>query len=306
MTEDSKYTLVITATYNRAHLLPAAIESVLAQDYPYKKMIIIDDGSADNTEDICRRYIIAHPQTISYYRKENGGCASARNFGLDLMDDTFGYVCFLDSDDRMLPGKLSREITLLQSTPDADFVYTDTVIYNENTKKEKISRAAAADNPEKLAICHYLTNRITCGATLYRASVVKEKRFDNSMKYNEDSDFLQELCIECKGVYSSLPGYWARDHQGSKSKNMVEIHKAVLATNNRIINLYPDFYRKYESSINRRNRKVGRMHFVALMAEQRYNEAANYIKNPVYQRSCYYFFVFLNTLKPYIKKLLRR
>ena len=306
MANKAAFVLVIATTYNRADLLPDAIESVLAQDYPYKKIVIIDDGSTDNTKEVCRKYIDAYPETVFYYYKENGGCASARNFGLNLIDDTIGYICFLDSDDKMLPGKLSRETELLESTACADFVYSDTVVFNENTRKQKISKAAAAGNPEELAIRHYVTNRITCGSVLYRVSVTKNRRFDDTLRYNEDSDFFQKLCLECSAVYSSLPGYWVRDHQNSKSKNMFEIQKAVLNTNYRIIELYPTFYRKHKKTINRRNRKIKRMYFVALMMERSYSEASNYIKNPLLRQVYYYVLAFLYALKPFIKKLFRR
>jgi glycosyltransferase involved in cell wall biosynthesis len=306
MTGEKEFVLVITTTYNRACMLPEAIDSFLAQDYPYKKMVIIDDGSTDQTKETLTECLNNSKGNILYYYKENGGCASARNFGLDLIDDTIGYVCFLDSDDRLLPGKLHREVAFLKSFPGADFVYSDTVMYNETTKKEKTSKAAAAGNPEHLAIKHFLTNRICCGSILYRVPAIIGKRFDSSLRFNEDSDFFQQLCIDGKAIYSPIPGYWVREHQGSKSKNLVEIQKAVLDTNKRIIHQYPAFYRQFKRSMDRRNRKIARMHFTALMSEKRYDEAKEYVKNPFCRRAYYLFLHCVYSAKPFIKILIGR
>ncbi len=296
--------MVITTTYNRNDMLPEAIESFLAQDYPYKVLFIIDDGSTDGTGDTCRQYAQNNGGSVFYYYKENGGCASARNFGLNLINDTIGFVCFLDSDDRLLPGKLSREIELLNHRSDADFAYSDTIVYNDKTAKKRLSKVVSAENPKKIAISHFRTNNICCGAVMYRVRAVLTKRFDERLRYNEDSDFLQQICIEYNGVYSPVPGYWAREHEESKSKNLVEIQKAVLYTNKKISRMYPEFYHQHSKLIERRNRKIGRMHFVALMAEQRYNEAVHYMTNPISRRIYYYFLALLYALKPYIKKLL--
>jgi glycosyltransferase involved in cell wall biosynthesis len=306
MIVDNVYIMVIATTYNRNDMLPDAIESFLAQDYPYKKLFIIDDGSTDGTRDTCLRYVQENKGTVFYYYKNNAGCASARNFGLDLVHDTVGYVCFLDSDDRLLPEKLSREIELLNRFPEADFVYSDTIVYCEKTSKERLSKAAAGGNPNKIAIRHFQTNRICSGAVLYRVSTVRTRRFDESLRYNEDSDFFQQICIEHKAIYSPSPGYWAREHEGSKSTNLVEIQKAVLYTNHKISCMYPEFYHRHSRLIERRNRKIGRMHFVALMMEHRYDEADHYVRNPVC-KMCYYSILrSLYALKPYVKKLLGR
>src|SRR2546425_12961071 len=133
-----KYVLVIVPTYIRADLLPVAVESVLVQDYSHKKLIIVDDGSTDRTREVCMRYVNDRPGIISYVFKANGGCASARNVGLQSIEDEIGYVCFLDSDDRLLPGKLSREVALLSCHRDADFTCSDSVIFEEETGREEV------------------------------------------------------------------------------------------------------------------------------------------------------------------------
>ncbi len=85
---------VVIPTYNRAHLICRAIESVLAQSYQSLEVIIIDDGSTDTTEEVVCRYTDDSSIAIKYFKKPNGGCASARNKGVELA--TGEFVAFLD------------------------------------------------------------------------------------------------------------------------------------------------------------------------------------------------------------------
>lgn len=273
--------LIIIPTYNRAGMLPEAIESVLAQDYPHKRLIIVDDGSTDETKNICDRYAEKFPQDILYFYKENGGCASARNTGLDFINMDTGYVCFLDSDDRFLPGKLSREVALLCQNPDADFVYGDSVIFDECTGRENRNRVAAAERPDDFALMHFFTNEAKSSALLYRADTVRHRRFREDLLYNEDSEFLQRVAIECRGVYSPDPGCWVRWHRGSKSRNFVEIHKAVLRASVDILESHPVFYRSHKWRADWRIRQARNHLFRLLVLEGRWAEAREYAVTPL-------------------------
>ena len=108
---------VIIPTYNRANLLSAAIESVLAQTYSDYELLIVDDGSTDNTRDVVLSY--TDPR-IRYLHKNNGGLASARNFG--LREAQGRYVAFLDDDDLYLPDKLAIQVNFLDAHPDVGWV----------------------------------------------------------------------------------------------------------------------------------------------------------------------------------------
>ncbi|MGB9627194.1 MAG: glycosyltransferase family 2 protein, partial [Thermodesulfobacteriota bacterium] len=250
MKRDKEYVLTIITTYNRARLLTESIESVLAQDYPYKKIIIVDDGSIDETANVCQNYVKKYPEQIIYHYKKNGGCASARNRGLSLVGEDVRYVCFLDDDDRFLPGKFRREVDLLKENPHANFSYADSVIHDEAGNSEKLVKAAAAGKPNRFAIEHFLTNEVKSGALLYNVEVVRGRRFREDLKYNEDSEFLQRVAIECTAVYSPEPSCWVRWHQGCKSRNLVEINKALLWSALNIIQTYPTFYQTYKGLID--------------------------------------------------------
>jgi glycosyltransferase involved in cell wall biosynthesis len=98
---------VIIPTYNRANLLPRAIKSVLNQTFRDFELIIVDDGSTDNTRELVERFQ-KKDSRIKYFYKENGGPGSARNFGVKNARGNF--VIFLDSDDMFLSGLLEEEI----------------------------------------------------------------------------------------------------------------------------------------------------------------------------------------------------
>lgn len=287
--------LVIIPTYNRAGLLPEAIDSALAQDYPYTKLVVVDDGSSDHTQSVCAAFIQSHGSRVSYLYKENGGCASARNRGLELINDDIGYVCFLDSDDRLLRGKLSREVELLRTNPGADFTYADSILYDESTQREQLRKVAAAGRSEDFAIQHFLTNEAKSGALLYRASVCRGRRFHEDLRYNEDSEFLQRVAIEHRGVYSSGPSCWVRWHAGSKSRNSVEIQKAVLQVSLDILKSYPSFYSSFAKQADRRVKEIRGTLLRELVLQGRWSEAELYATS-IPER-----FLVANRLSPYYR-----
>ena len=110
---------VIIPTYNREVTLERAIKSVLAQTHRNFELIVIDDGSTDNTSLI----IDSYSGKIRYFSKLHAGVSSARNFGLEKSEGT--WVAFLDSDDYWLPGKLERQLEYIINHPGTMIVQTE-------------------------------------------------------------------------------------------------------------------------------------------------------------------------------------
>lgn len=99
---------VIIPTFNRANVILRAVNSVLSQTFSDFVLIIIDDGSSDNTKDIISR--IEDSRIIFHRFKKNFGACAARNYG--IKSSTSMYIAFLDSDDEWLPTKLEKQLTL--------------------------------------------------------------------------------------------------------------------------------------------------------------------------------------------------
>jgi len=116
---DSPLVSVIIPTYNRAGLILKAIRSVLCQDYTDFELLICDDGSTDNTEDVVRS---VKDKRIKYLRQENKGCAAARNLG--LKNSNGWLIAHLDSDDYWLPGHLSALVEFFNIYPKAGMAFT--------------------------------------------------------------------------------------------------------------------------------------------------------------------------------------
>lgn len=107
---------IITPTYNRAHTIVRAVESVLAQTHSNWELIIRDDGSRDNTAEILAPYL-ADARIRYLPRQDNKGVNTTRNEALDAMSDDVAVVTFLDSDDTLVPDALVTALSVMAAEP---------------------------------------------------------------------------------------------------------------------------------------------------------------------------------------------
>jgi glycosyltransferase involved in cell wall biosynthesis len=141
MKQNNQYPLVsvIIPTYNRGWVLREAIDSVLAQDFKDFELIVVDDGSTDNTPLILDSY----HQELMVIRQPNKGVSAARNRGIAAASGRL--IAFLDSDDFWLPRKLSEQVDFFNSNPDAVINQTEEiwirngVRVNPKTRHHKVS-----------------------------------------------------------------------------------------------------------------------------------------------------------------------
>ena len=112
MTKRKEIVSVIMPVYNSAEYLARAIDSVLAQTFEDFELILINDGSTDNSLQICEKYQ-REDDRIEIINKENGGLCSARNVGLDNAKGI--YIAFIDNDDKFEPSYLEVAVSALQS-----------------------------------------------------------------------------------------------------------------------------------------------------------------------------------------------
>lgn len=143
---------VITPTYNRARFLPNAILSVFAQTVHNIELIIVDDGSEDDTRAVIEPLLA--DERIRYFYQKNQGQSRARNFALEKANGE--YIAFLDSDDVWSADKLAKQLVIFESDPGIDIVHGDeaiidehgAVVSSENMKRHtgRITRQLLADN----------------------------------------------------------------------------------------------------------------------------------------------------------------
>lgn len=108
---------VIVVTYNRAHFLKDALDSIQRQTFRDYEIILVDDGSTDNTKEIAEQY-----KGIHYIYQEHGGISKARNTGINSAKGK--WIAFLDSDDYWAEDKLQKQVDYLLAHPDCRIVYT--------------------------------------------------------------------------------------------------------------------------------------------------------------------------------------
>jgi glycosyltransferase involved in cell wall biosynthesis len=113
---------VIIPTFNRAYCIERAIGSALAQTHPHLEIVVVDDGSTDNTAELMRARYGSDPR-VRYVHQANGGVCAARNTGFE--EATGSFVALLDSDDAWKPWKLELQLACMARLPDIGMVWTD-------------------------------------------------------------------------------------------------------------------------------------------------------------------------------------
>jgi hypothetical protein len=122
---------IVLPTYNRSGFLKTAFESVDQQRFRDWELIVVDDGSTDDTHSIVAGFAASCERPVRYIRQENRGPAAARNVGVD--HSSARYIAFYDSDDLWLPGYLERSVGALQANPDLDWVFSSCKIVDLGT-----------------------------------------------------------------------------------------------------------------------------------------------------------------------------
>lgn len=185
---------IILPTYNRAKFIPKAIESIVNQHFTDWELIIIDDGSTDNTAEIVSLYQL---DRIKYHYQENQERCLSRNNGIKLAKGK--YICFLDSDDSFRPNHLSVLFNRIELEAEPVKVFF-TNAYNqyENEIKEKREVPILLDR----AVFSYLLNyTFSFGRTAIHRSIFDDFLLDKNVTICEDLDFFLRVATKYKFVH---------------------------------------------------------------------------------------------------------
>ena len=181
---------VIIPTYNRAGMLKEAIDSVLAQDYSDFELIVVDDGSTDETPQILNGY----GGKIKRICQPNKGVSAARNRGIAAASGEF--MAFLDSDDLWLPDKLTIQSEFLRSTPDALICQTEEIWIRNGVRvnpRERHRKVSGMIFERSLALC-----LVSPSAVMLRRGLFDEfGLFDESLLACEDYDMWLRVSCRC-------------------------------------------------------------------------------------------------------------
>lgn len=118
---EEKYVSIVLPTYNRAHSILKSVESILRQTYPYWELLVIDDGSTDNTKEIIADIAASDTRVRYFGQLQNRGVSAARNEGIRLAQ--YEYIAFQDSDDIWKEDKLQKQMRIFEDNPEVGMVY---------------------------------------------------------------------------------------------------------------------------------------------------------------------------------------
>jgi glycosyltransferase involved in cell wall biosynthesis len=206
MADLSPFFSVVIPVFNRARILPGAIDSVLAQSDQDFEIIVVDDGSSDNPAAVVEDF--GDPR-IQYVRKENGGGSSARNRGIDLARGRF--IAFLDSDDVFLPHHLAAMRRIVEG--ERNIAGYARMIVERGRGRAFLKPPRAIAPGEHMA--HYLLcdrGFIPTITLVVAAETAKRVRYNESLPFAQDTDFAIRLFLAGnRFVMAEEPGAVWRD-----------------------------------------------------------------------------------------------
>lgn len=251
---------VIIPTYNREKYIVETVESVFAQTFTDYEVIVIDDGSTDNTSVVLKPYL----DRITYIRKQNGGQGSARNAGIKIAKGE--YIAFLDSDDLWLPEKLEKQVKYLDQHPNMGLVFTDYIVFSEEGAllipppltgggqgegEQRITFAGDDLSFNKLFKGNFIANLTVM---IRRDCIEQVGYFDESRDLIGGEDYEMWLRIAMKYKVGHIPDILAeyRVHGenviGPDFERGYTIHLKVI---NSILNCYPEIIEEFHIDIEK-------------------------------------------------------
>lgn len=220
---------VVIPAYNKAALTVKTVESVLGQTYKNIEVIVVDDGSTDDTA----QRLLPYYGRIKYIHKENGGASSARNTGIQAA--TGEYVALLDCDDMFLPEKIERSVGHLEQRPDLGFVHTPVYFVNETGRRVR-RYPFFGGGPTGWITGKLLKKNFICNSTVVtrRGCFEKAGYFDENIFTPADWDMWLRLSEHYKAGYIDAPltlyrsseSYILNNLARSKKECMIVLEKA--------------------------------------------------------------------------------
>ncbi len=205
---------IVIATYNMADFLPLAVQSALAQTYKPIEVLIVDDGSTDNTADVVQPFL-PDPR-VNYWKQENAGQANAKNRG--IRESTGQYIAFLDADDIWMPDKLEAQMHLFARLSAVGVVYSGFSYIDEAGRE-------LPNVPGKMYRGRVSGPLLISNFIGFSSSVVRRECFERLGAFNEnlgmgiDYDLWLRFSTRYEFDYVDRPLLYYREWTGQMSRN---------------------------------------------------------------------------------------
>ena len=186
---------IVTAVYNSGKYLEETIRSVINQDIGFEKnvqLILVDDGSTDNSKDIAIGFQKEYPNNIVVVSKENGGPASARNLGLDYV--TGEYVNFLDSDDKLSQNSLKSVYQFFSKHDEIDLVSIPMMFFDRKQGEHYLNYKFQANKVVDLEK-EIDYPQLSGASSFIRSDAIKGLKFNENLINGEDIVFVNEIIL---------------------------------------------------------------------------------------------------------------
>lgn len=201
---------VIIPTFNRAALVTQAIDSALSQTRVPEEVIVVDDGSTDETPDLLAQY----GRSIRVIRQVNRGRSAARNAG--LQHSTGDLIVFLDSDDLLTPTSIEVRARVFESSPDVGVVYGDMhVISTAGRHLGLHSEYMAGPRPTGFVLSELALRSFVLMPAMIRRTALGDHLFDVTLEQCEDYDLWRRLAASCQFQYAAEPVAYYRIHDAN-------------------------------------------------------------------------------------------
>ena len=206
---------VIIPTYNRSSLVTEAVGSVLQQTHTDVEVIVVDDGSTDDTRSTIEQI---SDERVKYYYKDNGGRCTARNYG--LIKAQGDYITFLDHDDLWPPEFLQIFIDRFDKNPDYDAVYTRVIVHGPDGIKTELGSRKRLESGWLTKNFFYSSPCFSPSAMCFRASVWKDTFWDEKLSIaSEDYDVFLRISTEAKFLFVPDTHLIKREHTDIAERN---------------------------------------------------------------------------------------
>ena len=235
---------IIIPTYNRADLLPRAINSVLNQTFQDFELIIVDDGSTDNTKQVVEEFQ-KKDKRIKYIWQENSGLPTSRNTGIE---NTQGeYIALLDDDDVWLNKKLEIQLNKIEKN-NHELFFSNWYFWDSETNQKNKAFNFNPLNNEKDLFKLFVKKNIGCSSTVIikKAKLEKVGYFDEKLKSSEDYDlWLRFILNNARVGFDEEPLCLYRQHMKQMSSNQYIMRISRLKVFYKIIKKHPCYLIKY-------------------------------------------------------------
>lgn len=270
----AKILSIIIPCYNYAERITYAIESVVSQISPNDELIIIDDGSTDNTLHVLETLSKRFPGTLHVFKQKNSGAGSARNKGIEKSQGD--YVLFLDADDELIPGALARFHQSIKSQPEIDLFLTNHHTIDGRGKVREHQMGSVSPNNKRNVLAYWDKKiALSHGAFVAKRALFDRIKYPECLRNGEDIPVFTHLLAISKTSFIPFSTVNIHKH-GDSLRNQVSTDEA--AINNMVKAVFnpeilPSSFMKYKHVfIARRLLSLSR----SLFARKDYRQARSF------------------------------